>query len=214
MVIENGSEKTPTASPEAHPAPAQVGTGLPPVPLEAERHPSSSYLPWGWKSKPASPSTLRLERHPAPDAPEHQMVHELDADQRRRIGHPPREQEIRVARRRIAARVGMEEHDGGGAHRARSVLVAGLQEVVDLAADGGDHVRQQSGVVAGEAAVTVEDHEAGEAGIVEGAEALAADVEEDRQIELLGAQELHRAVGLRFDAGGGLGGIHRDAPDR
>jgi hypothetical protein len=43
------------------------------------------------------------------------MVHELDADQRRRVGHPSRELQVRVARRRIAARVGMEDHDAGGA---------------------------------------------------------------------------------------------------
>ena len=62
-----------------------------------------------------SPSSPGFDRQPAPDAPEHQVVHQLDAYQRRCIGHPPREQQIRVARRRIAARVGMEDHDAGGA---------------------------------------------------------------------------------------------------
>jgi hypothetical protein len=34
------------------------------------------------------PSAPRLERHPAPDAPEHQVVHQRDANRRRRCGHP------------------------------------------------------------------------------------------------------------------------------
>jgi hypothetical protein len=43
------------------------------------------------------------------------MVNQLDADQRRCVGHPPGEQQVRIAWRRIAAWVGMEDHDAGGA---------------------------------------------------------------------------------------------------
>jgi hypothetical protein len=59
------------------------------------------------------------------------MVDQVDADQRRRIGHPPRELQIGVARRRIAARVGMEDHDAGGA--AQQALLEDLARL-DLGA--------------------------------------------------------------------------------
>src|SRR6202040_646471 len=60
--------------------------------------------------------------------------------QRRRIGHPLRELEVSVARRRIAARVGMEDHDAGGA--AQQALLEDLARLDFGAMEGtAEHLR-------------------------------------------------------------------------
>src|SRR3954447_25751879 len=51
-------------------------------------------------------------------------------------------------------------------------------------------------------AVAVEDHEAGEAGTLEGGEGLAPGIEEDGEGELFGAEEFGRLAALLFEARG------------
>src|ERR1700747_705984 len=67
------------------------------------------------------------QRYPASGRAENQMVHELDADNRRGFGHAPREEEILRAGSWIAAWVGMEEHDA-----ARAAKQALLEDFAGL----------------------------------------------------------------------------------
>src|ERR1700726_4685023 len=88
----------------------------------------------------ASPGSALLQRHPPADRAEDQVVRELDADQLAGLRHASREQQVLGARGGIAARVGVEDHDAGGA--AQEALLEDLARLDGGAVEGAaEHLR-------------------------------------------------------------------------